>query len=60
MIVDLAVVHDPNGAVFVCNRLVTMRYVDDTQAAHCQTHVSIQVESFVVRPAMHDLPIHSL
>src|SRR5262249_8211455 len=58
-VVDLAVEHDPDGAIFVVDRLMARREVDDAQPAHTQGDWAIDQESVVIRAAMTDGVAHA-
>jgi hypothetical protein len=47
-VIDLAVVDDPNRAVFVEDRLMAPRQIDDTQAAHAQADAIFYEYAFVI------------
>src|SRR5579859_7599946 len=59
VVVDLAVVDDPNVLTLVSQRLVAALDVDNAQAAHGQTDVLLHEEAFVVRAAVNDAAIHA-
>src|SRR5262245_59216820 len=52
VVVDLAVEHDPNGSVFVRNRLVAVVQIDDAEAPHAEGNAVGQVDAFVVWSAV--------
>src|SRR2546426_9691432 len=58
VVVDLAVEHDPDGAIFVADRLVARLQVDDAQAAHPQTRTGPQIKALVVRTTVHQGRAH--
>src|SRR6185437_11791013 len=58
IIVDLAIENDPHRTVFVRERLVSARKIDDAQAAHADGALSIDIDSFVIGTAMTDLSAH--
>src|SRR6185437_10170809 len=58
IIVDFAVKNDPDRAVFVGNRLVSAREIDDAQPAHANGALTIDVDTLVIRTAMADLRAH--
>jgi hypothetical protein len=58
VVVELAVVNEPDVLIFVCDGLVSGPNVDDAQAAQGQPDVSLQVETIVIRAAMNDAPVH--
>jgi hypothetical protein len=57
-IVNLTVINDPGAAIFVEDRLVAAREVDDTEATHAETRAIIDIEPLIVRAAVHDLLAH--
>src|SRR4051812_3345232 len=59
-IVDLAIEHDPYGAIFVMYRLVTAIEVDDTEAAHSDNRIRRHVVTVIIGPAMHHGIAHRL
>ena len=58
VVVDLAVEDDPDGAVFVVNRLVPSRQIDDAQTPHSQRHAVGRINSLIVRAAVPDDVTH--
>jgi hypothetical protein len=58
MVVDLAVEHDPQRAVFVRNRLMPARDIDNAEPAHADARRAVGIEAFVVGPAMGDDAAH--
>src|ERR1044071_5898813 len=58
VVVNLAVVNDPDAAVFVADGLVPGFDVDDAEAAHRQADTLAHVEAIVVRAAVDNLAIH--
>src|SRR5947209_10837695 len=57
-VVDFSIEDDENSTVFVENRLVTARQVNDAEPPHAQAHAIFDKNAFVVWPAMHDLLTH--
>src|ERR1700689_4700825 len=57
-VVDFAVEHNPDGSVFVSNRLAPGSQVDDAQAAHAQTPSRAEVVTFVVGTPVGDSGAH--
>ena len=56
VVVDLAVENDPKCAVFVAERLVAGRKIDDAEAAHAQTYPLVDEHPVIVRtPVGHDV-----
>jgi hypothetical protein len=56
MIVNFAVEDDPEGAIFVRDRLMPGFEVDDAKAAHADSRAAVGVEAVVVGAAMrHDV-----
>ena len=49
-IVDFAVVYDDNGFILVVQRLYTAGEVDNGEPSVGQTHTSLQVNPFLIRP----------
>src|SRR5260370_4758484 len=60
MVVDLAVEHDRRRFIFVENRLVATRHVDDAQAAKREARNIVDKQTAVVRAAVDDRFAHSL
>src|SRR5580700_808362 len=58
MVVELAVVNDPDAFVFIGNRLVTGLDVDDAQPPHGQADVGFYEKTIIIRAAMNDAPVH--
>jgi hypothetical protein len=58
VVVDLAVEHDPDRTIFVVDRLLSRREVDDAQAPHAETDARLHMDPLVVRPAMPDDVAH--
>ncbi len=52
MVVDLAIKHDPQRAVFVRNRLMPARHIDNAEPAHADADRSVRIKALVVGPAM--------
>ena len=52
VIVDFAVVDDPNRPVLVGHRLPAAEHVHDREPAHPQAHRSLDPEALAVRPAV--------
>src|SRR6476660_3495767 len=59
-VVDLAVEHDPDGAVFVVNRLMAGGEIDDAQAPHAECDTVVDPDALVVGAAMTDHVAHSV
>jgi hypothetical protein len=57
-IVNLAVENDPNGSVFVKNRLVAARQVDDAQAPHSKAGSALDENPLVIRSPMDNRLAH--
>ena len=51
IVVDFTVEGNPESAVFIRNRLVPAGKVDDAQPPVGNAEFSVQIETFVVRPA---------
>ena len=60
VVVNLAVENNPDGAVFIGDRLMASGEVDDAQSPHTDRATAIDMETFVVGPAMDDLVAHRL
>src|SRR5882762_6199061 len=60
MIVEFAVVNDPDVLFFVCNRLMPRPYIDNAETAHGQPDVLFHVETVVVRTPMNNTLVHLL
>ena len=54
VVVDFAVQHHPQAAVFVRKRLMPAGDVDDAQAAESQANSRADEDAFIVRAAMDD------
>src|SRR5260370_21750586 len=54
MVVDLAVEHDGRRFIFVENRLVATRHVDDAQAAKREARHIVDQQTALVRAAVDD------
>ena len=52
MVVDLAIEHDPERAVFVRNRLMPARHIDNAEPPHADADCAIRIKAFVVGTAM--------
>ena len=59
VVVEFAVVDDPDVVLFVADGLVTGLDIDDAQPAHGQSDVSFHEEAIVIGAAMNDLLIHT-
>src|SRR5271165_2057528 len=57
-VVNLAVENDPGATVFVEDRLMASREVDDAEAAHAEASAIGDVDSLIVGAAIHDLFAH--
>src|SRR5277367_244968 len=58
IVVDFAVQHHPNAAVFIRNRLVTAGDIDDAQAPKTQPDARSRVNPFVIRASMNNCLRH--
>jgi hypothetical protein len=58
MVVDLAVEHNPQRAIFVRNRLMAARHIDDAEPPHADSCRAIRIKSFVVGSPMGDYAAH--
>src|SRR5271165_5128078 len=52
VIVDLAVKHDPDRAVFVTDRLMASDKINDAEAAHAQPNAALHVSPLIIGTAM--------
>ena len=59
-VVDLPVEDDPHRLVFVVDRLMAGREVDDTQAAHAERHAITHQHTFIVGTTMADHVAHAV
>ena len=60
IVIDLAVVHDLDRAVFIPDRLIAARHVDDRQPPHRQPQAAVDEEPVAVRAAMNKGRVHAL
>ena len=60
VVVDFAVEHEPDRAIFVVDRLLPGGQVDDAQAAHAESDAGLDVNSLVVGPAVADHFTHAV
>ncbi len=58
MVVDFAIKHDPQRAVFVRNRLMTARNIDNAEPPHSDAHRAVGIKAVVVGSAMADHAAH--
>ena len=58
VVVDLAVEDDPDRAVFVDERLMAGRQIDDAQPAVAERRLIVHEQPGIVRPAMRDDVAH--
>ncbi len=56
---DLAVEHDPQGAVFVGDRLLAAVQIEDAETGVSQADVSVEVDPELVGAAVTDRPEHA-
>src|SRR5215469_7833054 len=59
-VIDLAVKYNPYRAVFIENRLVPSRDINNAQAPHPETGILFDENTFIVRSAMHDGLAHAM
>src|SRR5438477_12838238 len=59
-IIDLTVQYDPDGLIFIVDRLVTSLEIYDTQPPHAECHMVHQHHAFIVRPSVLDAVTHCL
>lgn len=57
-VIDFAVEHDPHTTIFVVNGLAAAGEVDNAEPAHAQADVSLRVDAFFIRTAMHNSLCH--
>src|SRR5579864_6101839 len=56
MIVDFAVEDDPDGTIFIADRLMSTRNVDDAETAHAEPDPALREESVIIGTAVrHDV-----
>src|SRR6185436_11738295 len=60
VIVDFAIEDNPDGSVFIGNRLVAAREINDTETPHSDRAIAIGVEAFIVRTAVDHAITHRL
>ena len=53
-VVDFAVEDDPDGPIFVVDRLMSRRQIDDAQPPHAERNPLVHEPAFVVGAAMPD------
>ena len=58
VVVDFAVVGDVERRVFISHRLMSGSHINDAQAAVSKSHISINVETRIIRPAMRNTIAH--
>src|SRR6266850_943024 len=58
MVVNRPVVNNPKIFVFIRNRLLPSLHVNNAEPAHGQPDISLDEKPVIVRPAVHDLPVH--
>ena len=59
-VVDLPIEDDPDRLILIVDRLMAGRQVDDAQPAHAQGGLPVDIEPFVVGPAVDDDVGHPL
>ena len=59
VIEDLSVVNDPQGLVFIVDRLITTGKVDDAEACRCKASDIVHVNAEGIRAAMADQAKHA-
>jgi hypothetical protein len=59
-LVDLSVQDDPDGLVFVMDRLLTRLKVDDAEPSHAHSEIVVREDSLVIGSTMLDTPAHPL
>ena len=60
IIVNFAVEHHPELAVFIRERLMPAGQIDDAQAAETQAQASVDENAFIIRAAMNDGFVHPM
>jgi hypothetical protein len=58
VIVDLTVEDHPNAAIFVRDRLMPSAQIDDAEPAHADAATAIDINAFIVWPAVANLIAH--
>ena len=58
MVVNLAIEHDPERAIFIRNRLMSARNIDNAEPSHADAQMAVRIKAFVVGPAMGDDAAH--
>jgi hypothetical protein len=58
MIVDFAIEDDPKRAIFIRNRLVAARHIDNAEAPHADANSAVGIKAVVVRSAMGNEATH--
>jgi hypothetical protein len=59
VVIDFPVEYDPDRPVFVADRLMPGRQVDDAQPPHTQTYRSVYVDALVIWSAMRNDLAHA-
>ena len=59
-VVDLAVEHDPDGAILVVDWLIPCRQVDDAQPAHAERHAAHHQETLIVGASVPNHVAHAV
>src|ERR1019366_3665134 len=57
-VIDFAVEHNPERAVFVRNRLMSAGNVDNAEPPHADSDCPVRIKTVVVGPAMGDYAAH--
>jgi hypothetical protein len=58
MVIEFAVIDDPEIFIFVGNRLMAGLDVDNAKSSHRQPDIAIEEKSVIIRAAMDDPLIH--
>src|ERR1700686_352080 len=58
VVINFAVAHYPDGAIFVGDGLMASLKVNDAKPTHGEANISCDVESIVVRTTMRELAVH--
>src|SRR5207237_9810060 len=57
VIIDFAVIDDPQALILVADGLMPSAHIDNAEAPHCQADVALDKKAVVVRAAVHDLSV---
>src|SRR5579872_5516602 len=59
VVVDFAVINNPDGALFIADRLMPALHINDAKPPHSQADILGDVTAIVIRTAVGNAPIHS-